>query len=95
MSLGIRPDLISSGFQVMFNLKYFFMGVVFNFAGSFFWAYGRSKLNSYALAWNSYLLLLVVFGVLISCFLGKDKLAINQYLGIGLGIMAIYMISKP
>lgn len=95
LSLGIKPEMLSNAsLQEIFKFDYLLLGLVFNFTGSFFWAYGRSKLNSYALAWNSYLLMLVAFGVIISYILAKDKLAISQYIGIGLAAFAIYMISK-
>ena len=94
VSLGIRPEMMSSNLHAVLNPKFFFAGVAFNLTGSLFWAYGRTKWSSYALAWNSYLLLLVVFGILISCFLGKDKLILNQYVGIGLATLAIFMLSK-
>ena len=76
------------------NIKFLGSGLVLNLAGSLFWAFGRSKFNSYALAWNSYLLLLVVFGTSIACIIRMERFALNQYMGIALGVLAISFISK-
>ena len=103
LSIALGSYIISCSFEPSFlnvspipwgNVKFLCYGLVLNLAGSFLWAFGRSKFDSYALAWNSYLLLLVVFGTSISYIVRMERFALNQYLGIALGILAISLLSK-
>ena len=94
ISCAFEPSSLKVSSIPWGNVKFLCYGIALNLAGSFFWACGRSKFNSYALAWNSYLLLLVVFGTSISYIVRMERFALNQYLGIALGVLAISLISR-
>ena len=96
LSLSLVVDQPKSVLQFVKEINFIglMIGIFLNSAGSFFWAGGRSKFVAYFQAWNVYLILLVLFGVLISVVINKDSISVSQFLGVMLAAVSISLIAN-
>jgi len=88
-----RPGSVLGLFQGI-NFVRLFAGVLLSLAGSIFWAGGRARFEAYFHAWNLYLILLVVFGFLISVLIRKDPMNLTQGFGVLLAAVSISLMSR-
>lgn len=96
LALSLVVDQPRSVFQFLQGINFIGLlaGILLNLVGSLFWAGGRAKFEAYFQAWNIYLILLVVFGVLISVVVHKDSISLSQFVGVVLAAISISLIAN-
>jgi len=83
-----------SGFLGSIQYQKFLLGVALNLIGSGLWINGRSRLDSYVFAWTLYVVLLIVFGAILSFFIEKSSFGYSQFFGLLCAIAGLILLSQ-